>query len=44
MEIASIDLGFAEEDEVRAEMVSEVFEIINISSKTLDVPGEYRKG
>ena len=43
MEVASIDLGFAEEDEVRADIVSEVFEIINISSETLDVPGDYRK-
>ena len=42
MEIAGKDLGLGEEDKVGLVIVSEVFEVEDIPTKTFDIPGEYR--
>ena len=44
MEIAGIDLWLAKEDKVGLEIVGEVFKVKDISTETLNIPGEYRKG
>ena len=41
--ITLIDLGFADKDEVNPVDAGKVFEVVDISRETFEVPGEYRK-
>ena len=41
--ITLIDLGFADKDEVNPVDAGKVFEVVDISRETLEVPGKDRK-
>ena len=41
--ITLIDLGFADKDEVNPVDAGKVFEVVDISRETFEVPGEDRK-